>query len=146
MVRGPHIGDIEREIQQRASKKDESLKISGLDKKYITDYKGFKVYEVDGEWIRNNIDVIYGSGGHGRVHTFIPNDEIWISKGHNSSYQARTIIHEINEYGKMKDLPYYHAHKNSQKEEFLHPEDEEMLKKILDRKKHGISDLKGKNE
>ena len=143
MVRGPHIGDIEREIQNRSGKKDPDLKISGLDKKYLTTFKGFKVYEVDSEWIRNNLDVIFGTGGHGRVHTFIPKDEVWIAKGCNHNYQARCIIHEANEYAKMAKLPYYQAHKNSQKEEFLHPEEEKELVAILKRRKFGISNLKG---
>ena len=142
-MRGPHIGDIERKIQERADNKDPKLKILGLEKDYVTTFKGFKVYEVDGEWIRNNLDVIFGSGGHGRVHTFIPKGEIWIAKGYNTHYQARCILHEANEFKLMNRLPYYHAHKNSQKEEFLHPEEEEKLVKILERrKKHGIGNLK----
>lgn len=140
--RGPHIGDIEREIQERAGKKDPNLKIGGLEKKYVTTFKGFKVFIVDAEWIRNNLDVIFGSGGHGRVHTFIPKDEIWIAKGYNDSYQARCIIHEAVEYGKMSKVPYYQAHKTAQKEEFLHPDEESALVKALTRVKHGISDLK----
>ena len=143
MVRGPAIGDIEKDIQERANKKDSKLKIIGLNKEYITTYKDFKVYLVDTEWIRNNLDVIFGSGGHGKVHTFIPNNEIWVSRERDSDYQARCIIHESNEFKEMSNLPYYQAHKSSQKEEFLHPEDEARLKKILDSKKsHGISNLK----
>ena len=145
MSRGPSIGDIEKDIQQRADNKDPNLKIKGLEKNFVTNYKGFKVYIVDGDWVRNNLDVIFGSGGHGRVHTFIPKDEIWISKGYNSDYQARCIIHESHEFGLMNKLPYYHAHKNSQKEEFLHSEDEAKLKEILDKKNtYGISSLKEK--
>lgn len=145
MSRGPHIGDIEKEIQDRSDNKDPGLKIKGLDKKYVTTYEGYKVFEVDSEWIRNNLDVIFGSGGHGRVHTFIPQDEVWIAKGYNADYQARCIIHECHEHGKMKDLPYYHAHQSSQKEEFMRPEDQVKLKEaILNARKsnHGISDLK----
>ena len=143
MTRGPSIGDIEKDIQERSSKKDPRLEIGGLEKKYITNYKGFKVYEVDGEWIRNNLDVIFGSGGHGRVHTFIPNDEVWIARGYSADYQARCIIHEANEYGKMTNLPYWHAHQNSQKEEFLHSKDEARLKEaLLGKDRHGIGELK----
>ena len=131
MARGPTIGDIEKDIQDRAENKDPDLKINGIDKQYVTTYKNFKVYLVDSEWVINNLDVLFGSGGHGRVHTFIPNNEIWISKERNSDYQARCIIHEYNEFKEMSKLPYYQAHKSSQKEEFLHPGDELILKNII---------------
>lgn len=77
------------------------------------------------------------------MHTFIPKDEIWIAKGYNSDYQARCIIHEFTEFKKMNAIPYYQAHKHAQKQEFLHGEDESILRdKINKIKKYGISDLK----
>ena len=103
--------------------------ISGQTKNYLFDIKGFEIYEVDAKWIRNNLYAWFGIGGHGRVHAFIPNNEIWIAEDHGTlEYMARTIIHEINEYKKMSRLPYWQAHLNSLKEEFKHPK---LLKRII---------------
>ncbi len=131
MARSPnYISEVEKDIQDRSSSKDKGLKIKGLKKDYIFDQGKFKIYEVDGEWIRNNLYVNYGTGGHGKVHSFIPNNEVWIEKNKKSEYKARTIIHEINEFKKMNKLPYYHAHKNSMKVENNSSQLKEILHKV----------------
>ncbi len=124
-------GQIEFEAQSRSNKKDKSFRLSGKWKKFVRKQDGFKVYAVDGKWIRNNLSIIFGHGGHGYVHEFIPKDEIWTSthhyheskftrcgctvsnKGQKASerYFDSTTIHEITEFKEMrKGKPYWRAH------------------------------------
>ena len=105
---------------------------SAVKKKFLFDVEGFAIYLVDGEWIRNNLYPWFRIGGHGRVHLFIPNDEIWIEDSGDVEYNARTIIHEIHEFKKMAKLPFYHAHLSALTEEFRHPKKLKKLAKQLE--------------
>jgi len=118
--------ELELKIQKRAKKKDKKFILSGKWKKFIRRQEGFKVYAVDGEWVRNNLSVIFGHGGHGYVHEFIPRNEIWISTRHyedcgcenikngqkvSKAYFDSTVIHEITEFKEMKKgMIFWKAH------------------------------------
>lgn len=73
---------LEKEIQIRNKKKDKDFHLKGKWKKYIGIYEGYKICAVDPLWVRNNLCTYYGHGGHGMVHEFIPNDEVWVSTYH----------------------------------------------------------------
>jgi len=114
------IHQLERDTQLRSNNKDKMLIIGGTFeyKDYLFDYDDFEIYYVDGEWVRNNLYAWYRIGGHGRVHLFIPDNEIWIERNHGTvRYMSRTIIHEIAEFKAMKVLPFYHAHLSALAEE-----------------------------
>jgi hypothetical protein len=127
---------LEKDIQSRGWNKDKTSVITGPWKKHINQVNGFTVYAVDGEWVRNNLSVLYGHGGHGLVHEFIPLNEIWISTHHynNSSYDcgcARNkggkvtakffhdvVKHEIAEFKEMEEgTPFWKAHQIASKKE-----------------------------
>jgi len=78
---------LERVIQHRAKDKDKSFVPKGAWKKFVRKQDGYKVYEVDGTWVRTNLCVYFGHGGHEKVHEFIPKGEIWISSHHAKSEQ-----------------------------------------------------------
>ncbi|MBT9130992.1 MAG: hypothetical protein DDT40_01091 [candidate division WS2 bacterium] len=122
---------IEADIQDRGSKKDIKFVLKGKWKKFVRMQDGFKLFAVDGTWIRNNLSVIFGHGGHGYVHEFIPLDEIWISTHHynenkwsrckcnnvkenqkvSTAYFDSCTIHEITEFMEMrKGKSYWVAH------------------------------------
>lgn len=128
------ISQLEKATQLRSKYKDRKKmkEINRLfPKQYLFKVDNFYIFEVDGEWVRNNLYAWFRIGGHGRVHLFIPNDEIWIEKNHGTyKYMARTILHEINEFRKMKSLPFYHAHLNSLAEELKYPK---KLTKLTER-------------
>ena len=116
--------EMEKQIKDVSKNKDNSF-LSGKYhwKRFLFDYKKFKIYEVNGDWVRTNLCWYYGQGGHGRVHEFIPNSEIWIEKNHGTlKYMSQTIIHEVNEWYKMNELPYFQAHQNSLAEEWIKPQ------------------------
>ena len=131
-MRKINLRDLEREIQERSRDKNDYFLAGDMNydwKKYLFEYDNFDIYEVEGEYVRNNLCCYFGWGGHGRVHEFIPHFEIWISKDHAPiDEMARTILHEINEYKKMKNLPYFQAHQNSLAEEHRNPK---KLRKII---------------
>jgi len=137
-MRKINLKDLEREIQQRSKYKEKIVIISGTKnwKNYLFNIEKFQIYEVDGEWVRNNLCCYFGIGGHGRVHEFIPNNEIWIAKNHaDIEEMSRTILHEINEYKKMKKLPYFQAHQNSLVEEYKNSKKLNLIiKKFLETK------------
>lgn len=125
-TRDPLWADLEAKIQKRALAKDTKLSLSGDWKRFVRTQDGFKVFAVDGEWIRNNLSVIFGHGGHGYVHEFIPLDEIWVGIHHfddcgcknvspdllvSPQYFESTIVHEIIEFQEMeKGAIYWDAH------------------------------------
>jgi len=122
--------DLEKDIQLRSEFKDTKFKLKGKWKKFLRKQARLKIYLVDGEWVRNNLSVIFGHGGHNFVHEFIPTDEIWISTYHiknkfydcgctkvkktckiNSKFMEQTINHEIAEYNFIGlGNPYWKAH------------------------------------
>lgn len=120
---------IESDIQKSGPKKDRKFELSGKWKHFVRAEKGFKVYAVKGDWVRNNLSVTFGHGGHGLVHEFIPHDEIWIDTHHfkgcgcvglkrdrkvSENYFESCIHHEIVEYGLMKKgMIYWKAHHNA---------------------------------
>lgn len=80
--RGKMWGKMEKEIQSGARQKDGSFVLFGKWKKFVRIESGYKLYQVDGSWIRHNLSFYFGHGGHGLVHECIPLDEIWVSSHH----------------------------------------------------------------
>ena len=124
--------DLELSIQKRATKKDPKFILKGNWKKFVRNQDGFKVFRVDGEWVRNNLSIIFGHGGHGRVHEFIPLNEIWIDTHHedckcknvrkdrkmSKQYTDSTTLHEITECQEMKKgAIFHHAHQTALQKE-----------------------------
>ena len=115
---------LEKEIQLGAKNKDGSFALAGKWKKFAGAEKGYKIFSVDNRWIKNNLCVYFGHGGHGMVHEFIPLDEIWISSHHykegrnyvsdcpckirkkglkvSRNFFRSTVLHEITECEEMK--------------------------------------------
>jgi len=100
--------------------------LTGRWKKFVRKQDGMNVYKVDGDWVRRNLSMIFGHGGHGNVHEFIPHGEIWIAIRHfkncgcknvrsnqklSKAYFDSTALHEIAEYKEMsKGMIYWKAH------------------------------------
>ena len=125
------LASIEKEVQNTNSKKDKNFRLTGWWQKYIRLEDGFAIYEVDGNWIRNNLSIMFGYGGHGFVHEFIPNQEIWVEKNYpetinglvegqqmSQKFFDSIVIHEITEFKEMKKgTCYWKAHQIALKKE-----------------------------
>ncbi len=107
------INDIDSAVRSRWDRKDKDLEIVGLEKKFLGEKEDFRVYEVDNEWIKNNLDVSFGTGGHGLVHSYIPLDEIWVSPVVEKKWSI--VLHEITEFKLMKEkaMKYKEAHRKT---------------------------------
>lgn len=122
---------IEADIASRIKDKDKKFILKGRWKKFVRKQVNFKIYAVDGLWVRNNLSIIFGHGGHAYVHEFIPLDEIWIATHHyhdnkwshcgcnnvkknqavSKNYFDSTVIHEITEFKEMqKGSTFWKAH------------------------------------
>lgn len=70
-------------------------------KKYKEFHKKLKdgttIYSVDGDYVRNNLEVDFIGGGHGYVYTFIPKNEIWIEQRFSQDDQTFFLMHEMIE-------------------------------------------------
>ncbi len=106
--------NIEKDIQKT---KKGNLILSGDWKIFKENRENYIVYLVDGDWVRNNLTITFGMGGHGLVHEFIPMNEIWVSFIHTTGelttpeYIESCTIHEIAECEMMKTgKNYWNSH------------------------------------
>lgn len=82
-------------------------------KKYIAElWDGTKIFMVNGEWVRNNIDVSWIGGSHESECGWIPKKEIWIEEQKSSMDAIFYLFHEIIESVQMKYFkqPYEKSH------------------------------------
>ena len=67
---------------------------------------GLLIYLVDGEHVRNEIDVDFVNGGNSAVYpNYIPLDEIWIDDAQHPLDRTATALHELVE----RDLMLHHG-------------------------------------
>jgi hypothetical protein len=87
----------------------------------LEDYKGFKVFIVNGELIRNKLDIDFVMGGNGCRYLYIPIDEIWIEKSYAKNEELKEILlHEYTELELMKKgYTYEKAHDNASVKELI---------------------------
>ena len=80
--------------------------------KRLKNYKGYKVYIVNGIFIRNKLDIDFVMGGNGLRYLYIPIDEIWIDNAYKDSKEINYILlHEFTELNLMKHgITYSKAH------------------------------------
>jgi hypothetical protein len=80
-----------------------------------------KVWLVDGKEVRRKFRKefedtgrYFVQGGHGKVYSFIPKDEVWIDDDLSEEERKPVLLHELNELGLMrKGMSYKPAHKRS---------------------------------
>jgi hypothetical protein len=83
-----------------------------LNKRHLGEVDDFIVYIIDGEPIRNHIDIDFNGAGNPGRYEYCPANEIWIEEFEQLSDIAGYLLHEITEYHLMKDkgLAYDDAH------------------------------------
>jgi hypothetical protein len=89
-----------------------------LGKKFIGISKGYRIFLVNGEYIRNNLETSFTMASHHWMSRFIPQDEVWIDDKMSDLDKVAVIHHEIYELLLMqKGLPYEKAHARATRSE-----------------------------
>lgn len=101
--------------------------------------KNFKVWVVDGEIVRDLYFVDFTEGGHDKVYSFIPQNEVWLDDDILSKEVKYVLIHELHERWLMsKGWEYHKAHRVASHMEYYcrhHPRNAgKQLKEELSRK------------
>jgi hypothetical protein len=75
-----------------------------LDKQFLGKVGEFSVFTIDGEFVRDNIDIDYVAGGnHSRYPKYVPKGEIWLEQTNDPLDMAATSLHEAIEATIMHD-------------------------------------------
>ena len=112
-------------------------------KELIKEYSNgqIKVWIVNGELVRGLFFLDFTEGGHDKVYSFIPSNEIWLDDDLDPSEIKFVLLHEVHERNLMsKGIGYEKAHKSSSEIEYYcrkHPEklDKYLMKEFKKAKK-----------
>lgn len=98
-----------------ALNKDRGGLLGKIKKKILSNYIGkVEIWLVDGKTVRDFFLVDYAAGGHDKVYTFIPKDEIWIDEVLYPNEIKFIILHELFERRLMSEgKKYSEAHKSA---------------------------------
>ncbi len=102
----------------------------------------FAVWTVDGEFVRDNIDIDFVAGGnHSRYPNSIPEGEIWLEATNDPHDMGATALHEAIESTVMRDfgLEYEEAHDLSDKFELPFRQEMESGEVEIDSNAQAIS-------
>ena len=97
------------EVKKSADNSPDLKRLYGF---YNGEYKGFKIWIVDGNYIRREIFNEFIYGGNDERYTFVPESEIWVDNSISAEEYLTTLEHEIIERNLMrhKGYTYYDAH------------------------------------
>jgi|GEM_PF-5116344 len=104
---------ITEELQQTMSEMnyDTVSETAELNKRLIDVVGEFKIFLVNGEFVRNNLEIDFTMGSNPHVSNFIPKGEIWLDDRLTENDIAALIHHEIVEARLMrKGMGYEEAH------------------------------------
>jgi len=83
----------------------------GLRKRQLGTMAGFKIFLVNGEHVRNNLETDFTMASHGHVSGFIRKDEIWMDDRLSVNDLVAVMHHEVFEVKLMEEgMPYEEAH------------------------------------
>jgi hypothetical protein len=68
-----------------------------IHKRLVGEYRGIKLYVVDGEYVRGNVDLDYCLGGNGGRYKYCPEDELWCCDQENVEDMFSIFTHEFME-------------------------------------------------
>lgn len=97
----------------------------GLKKRMLGMAEGFRVFLINGEHVRNNLETDFTMASHGFMSGFIPKDEIWMDDRMSVNDLVAVLHHEVFEVKLMaKGMSYPDAHG-------LATESEKKFRKLL---------------
>ena len=108
-------------LDKASYRKDSFSYDKNIPKKFLKYHKGYKIFVVDGNYIRNNIDIDFVGGGNPARYQYVPDGELWIEKLSNNEESdiEGFIEHEYTECERMinKGETYSQAHDKASKVE-----------------------------
>lgn len=76
--------------------------INKIHKQLLKEYSGqVKIWLVNGELVRDVLYVDFTEGGHDKIYSFIPADEIWIDDDLSPQERKFILLHELHERNLM---------------------------------------------
>lgn len=103
-------------------KKNNGNVIKTVYKSLIKKYKDkkIKVWIVKGELVRDLFFIDFTEGGHDKVYSFIPKNEVWIDDDLSAVERSFVLLHELHERNLMnRGKDYDSAHKSSSEIEYF---------------------------
>ncbi|MFH1623390.1 MAG: hypothetical protein ABIA12_02655 [Candidatus Aenigmatarchaeota archaeon] len=99
-------------VEARPKRRRPAIRFSpGLRKRQLGVMAGFKIFLVNGEHVRNNLETDFTMASHGFVSGFIRKDEIWMDDRLSVNDVVAVLHHEVFEAKLMEDgMPYEDAH------------------------------------
>ena len=89
-----------------------------MKKELVNERDGYKVYIVDGNYVRDNVDVEFTNFGQHFRFRFIPRWEIWLDKDHGRGEREPFEVHAIKEANEMSQgVDYSKAYEDGLKAE-----------------------------
>lgn len=108
-----------REVKKE-SKESKLLQIHDVHKKLWGKTSGeLTVWVIDGNLVRSLYYIDFTEGGHDRVYSFVPKNEVWIDNDLVPDERPYVLLHELHERVDMgRGLSYNAAHKRASKIEW----------------------------
>ncbi len=123
--------------------KKERVKMQ-LDKKIWKTIDGVQVYIVNGEAVRYTYNIDFTEGGHDKVYSWIPKNEIWLDSALPNEERDIVLLHEIHERNLMtRGLNYNSAHNSASKIEKKTRKRPSMLNKELSKEYKMLGKIRG---
>lgn len=111
---------LSKKLRSRISPESQDIDAEAFHVKLLkTLSDGCKVWLVDGEKIRDSVDVDFVEGGNSYAYGFVPDGEIWIDQEVPAKERPLIIAHEAKERSLMKaGASYEEAHKQASRFEW----------------------------
>lgn len=84
-------------------KKDRELMIEKVHRELFKEFGKIKVWEVNGELVRDYFYIDFTEGGHDKVFPFIPAGEIWLDDDLSEKERKFVLLHELHERNLMPE-------------------------------------------
>jgi hypothetical protein len=122
---------MKKELEIKKKKGDV---ISTVHKNIIKRYSNnkIKIWIVRGELVRDLFFLDFTEGGHDKVYSFVPENEVWIDDDLDVDERRFVILHELHERNLMsKGKNYDSAHRSSSEIEYYCRKHTKMLDKFI---------------
>jgi hypothetical protein len=134
--------DLANKVEAELRKRD--IDNRPIKKKLMGKIGKTKIWLVEGEQVRDKLDVEFTEGGHDKVYRYIPKHEVWIDDSVLPKERPEIVLHEVYERNKMsKGENYEDAHAEASKVE-KKARKNKGWRKLLPISLPGIKKTKGK--